>query len=121
MNNDIQIKRMTYISKFNEVKETYNFLHPNAMQQIILTFCSVLYGSNFWDFESEGATNIYNLWNTMVRGVYGLPRMTRRYIVEQLLFVHHRFKVDIMSCCQKFYLKLLRSPSQPTRVLSAMI
>ena len=74
-----------------------------------------------WDFESEESKKIYNLWNTMVRDVYDLPRMTRRYIVEQLLSVHHRFKVDIMSHFQKFYLNLLRSPSQPTRVLAAII
>ena len=76
---------MTYIFKYNEVKETYNFLHPKEMQTIILTFCSVSYGSNLWDFESEGVKKIYNLWDTTVRAVYGLPRMTRSYIVEQLI------------------------------------
>ena len=98
MNKDIQIKRMTYISKCNEVKETYNLLHPKEMQKIILTFCSAFYGSNLWDFKFVGAKKIYNLWNTMVRDVYDLPRMTMSYIVEQLLSVHHGFKVDIMSC-----------------------
>ena len=82
MNKDIQIKRMTYISKCNEVKETYNFLHPKEMQKIILTFYSAFYGSNLWDFKSEGAKRIYNLWNTIVRDVYNLPRMIRSYIVE---------------------------------------
>ena len=54
MNKDSQIKRMTYITKCNEVKETYNFLHPKQMQKVILSFCSAFYGSNLWDFESEG-------------------------------------------------------------------
>ena len=121
INIDTQIKRMTYISKCNEVKETYNFLHPKEMQKIILTFCSAFYGSNLWDFKSKGVKQIYNLWNTMVRDVYGLSRMTRSYIMEQLLSVHHGFKVDILSHFQKFYWKLLQSPSQPIRVLAAMI
>ena len=54
MNIDIQIKRMIYISKFNKVKETYSFLYPKKMQKIILMFYSAFYGSNLWDFESEG-------------------------------------------------------------------
>ena len=41
--------------------------------------------------------------------------------MEQLLSVHHRFKVDIMSCFQKFYWKSLKSLSQSVRVLAAMI
>ena len=93
MNNDIQIKIMIYISKCNKMKESFNFWHP-AEIQIILTFCSAFYGSNLWYFESEEAMKIYNLWNITVRDVYDLPRMTRRYIIEQLISVHHRFKVD---------------------------
>ena len=41
--------------------------------------------------------------------------------MEQLLFVHHRIKVDIISYLKKFVLNLLRSLSQPTRVLAAII
>ena len=52
MNIDTQIKRMTYISKCKEVKETYSFLHPKEMKKIILMFCSAFYDSNLWDFQS---------------------------------------------------------------------
>ena len=121
MNKETQIKRMTYITKCNEIKETYKFLHPKELQKVILTFGSAFYGSNLWDLESEGLKKNYNLWNTTVRDVYGLPRMSRSYIVEYLLSVHHGFNVDIMSRFQKFYVNLLKSPSTPIRVLAAML
>ena len=43
---DTRNKRMSYIAKFNEIKECYGFLDPKELQRIILTHCSTFYGSN---------------------------------------------------------------------------
>ena len=112
---------MTFIAKFNEVKETYGFLHPRELQRVVLTFCSSFYGSNLWDLGSDECRKIFNLWNSSVRDLYDVPRNTRTYIVENLLSTHHGFKVDLMTRYQKFYTNLLKSPSYPVRILSAML
>ena len=88
---------------------------------MIVTFCAAFYGSNLWDFGSEEVKRVFNLWNATVRDVFDVPRSTRTHIVENLLSMHRGFKVDLLSRYQKFYMSLLRSPSMPVRVLSALL
>ena len=45
---------------------------------------------------------------------------TQGHIVENLLSIHHGFKVDLILRYQKFYNSLLRSPSHPVRLLAAL-
>ena len=121
MSKDMNIKRMTYIVKCNDVREKYSFLHPRELQGVILTFCSAFYRSNLWQLGSDEVQKIYNLWNSTVRDVYDVPRMTRSYIVENLLSVHKGYKVDLMTRYQKFYMNLLKSLSHLVRVLLSIL
>ena len=68
-----------------------------------------------------GVEKIFNIWNSTVRDVYNVPRMTRTYIVENLLSIHRGFKADIMSRFVKFYKNLLSSPSSHVRILAALL
>ena len=83
--------------------------------------CRDFYGSNLWNFSSKEAQKVFNLWNYSVRDIYNLPRMSRTYIIENLLSIHHGFKVDLMSHFQKFYRSLYNSPSLPVRILATML
>ena len=57
---DVDIKRFTYISKCNEVKDNNHFLHPRELQELILSYCSSFYGSNILDYETMGAKKIFS-------------------------------------------------------------
>ena len=46
MSKDVNIKRITFIMKCNNVREKYSFLHPRELQGVILMFCYVFYRSN---------------------------------------------------------------------------
>ena len=47
--------------------------------------------------------------------------MTRTYIVENLLSIHHGFKVDLISHYQKIFKSLLNSHAAPVRILALML
>ena len=102
MTADTKIKQMSYIAKYNEVKESYKFLDTHELQQVILTHCSAFYGSNLWDFTSNETHKVFNLWNMSVRDIFDLPRTTRTYLIENMCSIHHGFRQDILSRFQKF-------------------
>ena len=56
-----------------------------------------------------------------MRDIYNLPRMSLTYIVENLLSIHHGFKVDLMSCYQKYFKSLLNTNATPVRILTSML
>ena len=118
---DTRSKRFGYIAKFNEVKESYKFLDPNELQEIILTHCTAFYGSNLWDLSDSETQKVYNLWNSSVRDIFNLPREARTYLIENVCSIHHGFKTDILSRFQKFAKSLFKCPIAPVRILATML
>jgi len=107
--------------KFNEVKETYKFLCPKELQEVILTHCSAFYGSNLWDLTANETQKVSNLWNLSVRDIYNLPRTARTYLIENMCSIHHGFRLDILSRFQKFAKSLFKCPIGPVRTLATML
>ena len=121
MTADTKNKRMGYIAKFNEVKETYKFLDPKELQEVILTYCSAFYGSNLWDLTANETQKVSNLWNLSVRDIYNLPRTARTYLIENMCSIHYGFRLDILSRFQKFAKSLFKCPIGPVRTLATML
>ena len=64
---------------------------------------------------------MFNLWNSSVRDIYNLPRMSWTFIVENLLSIHHGFKIDLLSHYQKNFKSLLNCNATPVRILATML
>ena len=52
---------------------------------VIQTYACALYGSNLWNLYGSSAEQVYKCWNISVRDAWGVPRLTRTYIVDNLL------------------------------------
>ena len=61
---------------------------------------------------------MFNLSNSLVRNIYNLLSMFQNFIVENLLSIHHGFKIDLLSHYQK---KLLNCNASPVRILATML
>jgi hypothetical protein len=72
-----------------------------------------------WGQAGNGAGQIYNAWTTAVKLSWNVPRATRTYLVQKVLFGGiTSAKVDILARYANFYRGLRKSPSPEVAVIS---
>ena len=112
---------MSFITKYNEIKEHFDFLEPEELQEVVVQHCGAWYGSNLWNFSDKESQNVLNIWNMTCRDIHNLPLETRTYLIDHVFSHHQGFKMDIFSRFQRFSLNLLNSPLAPVRSLAGIL
>ena len=118
MDMDINIKRSMFITKSSEIRNTFHFAMPQQMLKAIEVYASHFSGSMLWDLYGNMAGQTYRSWNTCVKLVWGLPRSTHNYLVENLLSCQvASVRCNILSQYVGFVKKLENSRNSEIRLL----
>ena len=109
---DTKIKRASSIDRSMNIRETFDFAHPEQVLHAVVTYCCDHYGSMLWDLYSESSMKYFRCWNTCVKLAWDCPRNTHTYFVTNALapgIVTVRTRV--LSRYVKFVSSLLKSNS----------
>ena len=119
MEQDAKEKRAAFISRSVEIRETFKFASPVEVVQALEVYCSSFYGCMLWDLAGQGASQLYNSWNTAIKLAWFVPRATRTYLVQHVLSAGHTSaKVNILTRYRNFFHGLRKSPSYEVRVMA---
>ena len=86
MDHDAEVKRAEFIDKSVEIRENFGFASPVEVLQALKTYCSSFYGSMLWNLPGDGASQVFNSWNTAVKLAWSCqekqgPTSPRRYYI----------------------------------------
>ena len=79
------MRRGAYIGETTELLGIFQYAHPLQKLTAIQTYACAMYGSNLWNLYGPAACQMYKCWNVSVRDAWGVSRLTRTYIVDNLL------------------------------------
>ena len=85
MRQDAREKRAQFIDLSVKIRETFAFAHPAEQLQAVTKYCTVIYGSNLYDYNNTEFDMICNSWKTGVKLAWGLHRGCRTYLLRQVL------------------------------------
>ena len=75
-----------------------------------------------WDLSGEGASQIFNSWNTAIKLAWDCPRDTRKYMLQQVLSPGlDSARTDILVRYSKFFRSLRGSTSKEVAMLANMV
>ena len=85
-------------------------------------YCSSFYGCMLWDLKGEGATKVFNSWNTAVKLAWCVPRSTRTYLLQHVLSAGlPSARVDILARFGNFFRSLRLSPCKEVAVMASIV
>ena len=76
LEDDINIKRASFLRRCMEIKEDLHFAHPRELIRAIKRLACDHYGSNTWDLGSRNAEVYFNCWRTLINDLYDVDRAT---------------------------------------------
>ena len=121
MEHDALVKRAVFIAQSVELRESLGFASPVEVLTAMKVYCCSFYGSMLWDLGGEGASQVFNAWNTAVKLTWAVPRATRTYLVQQCLAGDlTSARVDIMARYAGFFRSLVNSPSYEVSVMAGL-
>ena len=122
MEHDAKVKRAEFISKAVEIRETFSFASPIEVLRALKLYCSSFYGSMLWDLSGEGASKVFNSWNTAIKLAWDCPRETRTYLVQQVLSPGlDSARTDILVRYARFFQSLRKSTSKEVAMLANLV
>ena len=93
-----------------------------SCRRCVQVLCTDAYGSMLWKLSSPEAESFFKSWNTCVKLVYGVPRNTFTYLVEDYFASgQSSLRNQVLSRYSGFFRGLLQSPSKEVRVLARMV
>ena len=105
-----------------EIRENFSFASPVEVISALKVYTSSFYGSMLWDLRGEGATKVYNCWNTAVKLAWHVPRATRTFLLQQVLTAGFpSARVDILARFGNFFRSLRMSPCMEVSVLANIV
>ena len=100
----------------------FHFAAPEEIIKAMKIYSGSFYGSSLWDLSSEKAGQVFTAWNTSVKLVWGCPKWTRSYFLQELLSCGYTSaKADILGRFVGFFHSLRQSASFEAQVLSRML
>ena len=122
MDLDAKIKRGRFIEKTCELRETFDFAHPEQVIKAAQVYASDAYGSMLYDLSSSASESFFKSWNTFVKLSWNVPRNTYTYLVENLLANNFSsLKKQILSRYITFFQSLFTSASKEVRHLARVV
>ena len=117
MRRDAVEKRAQFINCSVKIRESFSFAHPDEQLQAAEKYCTSVYGSNLYDFNSKEFNMICSAWKTSVKLAWGVHRGCRTYILQQVLAPGvTSLRVNLLMRFRTFFRSLLVSPSQEVQV-----
>ena len=86
---------------------------------MISVYATNFYGSSLWDFFNGQCEKLYTAWNNAIRDAFSLPRMSHRYLIEELSG-HLHPKVMLCSRFLTFHFSLLKNGKPCIRYLAEL-
>ena len=96
MDQDSLVKRARFIDKTVGIRESFSFAYPAQIMKAVQIFACDGYGSMLYDLSSFSSESLFKSWNTCIKLIWGVPRSTFTYLVENTLannFVSLRHQV----------------------------
>ena len=116
MNVDFNLKINSTIGKFHSLRQQMGLQDPIVMLTLTNTYLLSLYGSNIWDLSSGDSERVDIMWNNFVRQIFGLPRDTHRFIIENITDGTH-IRVKLLKRFRNFYCQLKNSGKEEVQQL----
>ena len=113
---DLMEKRATFINRNNELIQEFRFAHPLTIIRTNKIFNTSMYGCVLWDLFSKETERLEKTWNISQRLMLGLPRESRRYLIEPVSGSTHII-FHLYKRCVNFVWSLKNSKKLPLRVL----
>ena len=122
MDQDVKVKRATFIEESNKVRETFEFASPTEVLRAVKVYVGSHYGSNLWQLDSHMAKQYFSAWRTCVKLAWQLPRSTHTYLVDHLLSGDlTSVRTDALARYAKFLQGLGKSPSREVAVMYGVV
>ena len=96
MDQDALVKRARFIDKTIGIRESFSFAYPDQIMRAVQVYACDGYGSMLYDFSTSSCESLFKSWNTCIKLIWGVPRSTFTYLVENVLasnFVSLRHQV----------------------------
>ena len=122
MDQDAMVKRARFIDKTVGIREAFSFAYPCQVIRAVQVFACDAYGSMLYDFTSASCESLFKSWNTCIKLIWGVPRSTYTYLVENVLaadFVSLRNQV--YGRYVSYFQNLFRSSSREIRHLVRIV
>ena len=122
MYQDALVKRARFIDKTVGIREPFSFAYPTHVMRAVQVFACDGYGSMLYDLSSTSCESLFKSWNTCVKLIWGVPRSTFTYLVENTLasnFVSLRHQV--YGRYVKYFQGLFQSSSKEVRHLARIV
>ena len=122
MDQDAMVKRARFIDKTVGIREAFSFAYPCQVIRAVQIFACDAYGSMLYDFTSASCESLFKSWNTCIKLIWGVPRSTYTYLVENVLaadFVSLRNQV--YGRYVSYFQNLFRSSSREIRHLVRIV
>ena len=75
-----------------------------------------------WNLAGDGASQVFNSWNTAVKLAWSCPRETMTYLTQEVLYCGlDSARCDILSRYVKFFTNLRSSPSKEVAVIANLV
>ena len=85
MDQDALVKRARFIDKTVGLRESFSFAYPAQTIRAVQVFACDGYGSMLYDLSSSSCESLFKSWNTCMKLIWGVPRGTFTYLVENVL------------------------------------
>ena len=89
MDQDLREKRAIFIDKCMELNQEFYLYPPEVKLKMCKIYNSHFTGSPLWDFFSSHFSQLCNSWNVNIRIMFGIPRNTHCWIVEEISGGNH--------------------------------
>ena len=81
------MKRGAYIGETIELLNVFHHAHPFQKLTAVQTYACSFYGSNLFDLYGPAANQLYRAWQVSVRDAWDVPRQTRTYYVDHIIYL----------------------------------
>ena len=120
MEMDAKMKRAAFIESSTEIREMFDFAHPDQVLSAVSTYSCHFYGSMLWDLSGSMAGQVFRSWNTCVKLAWSIPRSSHNYFVDGLAGSLPSVKKKLLCQYVTFASKLATSVSREVRIMSAV-
>ena len=118
-NKDVRMKKGNFIGKVHSLLQEFSFANPMIKMKMISVYATSFYGSSLWNLFSGQCARLYTGWNNAVRSALDLPRMTHRYLIEELSGHLHPLTM-LSSRFLKFHISLSKCEKPSMRYLAEL-
>jgi hypothetical protein len=122
MEQDVKVKRATFIEESTKVRESFGFASPTEVLRAVKVYVGSHYGNNLWQLDSQMASQYFSAWRTCVKLAWQLPRGTHTYLVDHLLSGDlTSVRTDALARYAKFLQGLGKSPSREVAIMYGVV